>query len=40
VDKAVFVQNTRNSGWSDLGECRLGHDDARLVGEFTDLVVL
>jgi 2'-5' RNA ligase len=40
VDKAVFVQNTRNSGWIDLGECRLGHDDAKLVNEFTDLLVL
>jgi 2'-5' RNA ligase len=40
VDKAVFVQNTRKSGWIDLGECRLGHDDAKLVNEFTDLLVL
>jgi 2'-5' RNA ligase len=40
VEKAVFVQNTRKSGWIDLGECRLGHDDAKLVNEFTDLVVL
>jgi 2'-5' RNA ligase len=40
VDKAVFVQNTRNCGWIDLGECRLGHDDAKLVGELTDLLVL
>jgi 2'-5' RNA ligase len=39
VDKAVFVQNTRRCGWIDLGECRLGHDDAKLVGELTDLVV-
>ena len=40
VEKAVFVQNTRKSGWIDLGECRLGHDDAKLVNEFTDLLVL
>ena len=40
VEKAVFVQNTRSSGWIDLGECRLGHDDAKLVNEFTDLLVL
>jgi 2'-5' RNA ligase len=40
VEKAVFVQNTRNSGWIDLGEARLGHDDAKQVGEFTDLLVL
>lgn len=40
VDKAVFVQNTRNCGWIDLGECQLGHDDAKLVGELTDLLVL
>ena len=39
VDKAVFVQNTRNCGWIDLGECRLGHDDAKLVGELTNLLV-
>jgi 2'-5' RNA ligase len=39
VDKAVFVQNTRHHGWIDLGECRLGHDDARLVGELTDLTI-
>jgi 2'-5' RNA ligase len=38
VDRAVFVQNTRSCGWIDLGECRLGHDDAKLVGELTDLV--
>jgi 2'-5' RNA ligase len=40
VDKAVFVQNTRDCGWIDLGECRLGLDDAKLVGELTDLLVL
>jgi 2'-5' RNA ligase len=40
VDKAVFVQNTRNKEWIDLGECRLGHDDAKLVGELTNLLVL
>jgi 2'-5' RNA ligase len=39
VDNAVFVQNTRRNGWIDLGECRLGHDDARLVRELTDLLV-
>ena len=37
VDKAVFVQNTRRNEWIDLGECRLGHDEAKLVGELTDL---
>lgn len=40
VDKAVFVQNTRRNEWIDLGECRLGHDDAKLVRELTDLLVL
>jgi 2'-5' RNA ligase len=39
VDKVVFVQNTRRSEWIDLGECRLGHDDAKLVQELTDLQV-
>jgi 2'-5' RNA ligase len=39
VDKAVFVQNTRTCGWIDLGECRLGHDEAKLVGELTDLLI-
>jgi len=40
VDKAVFVQNTRRNAWIDLGECRLGHDDAKLVTELTNLLVL
>jgi hypothetical protein len=40
VDQAVFVQNTRDCGWIDLGECRLGHDDAKLVRGLTDLLVL
>jgi len=40
VDKAVFVQNTRKNGWIDLGECRLGHDDAKQVSELTNLLVL
>ena len=40
VDKAVFVQNTRRNQWIDLGECRLGHDDAKLMRELTDLLVL
>ena len=40
VDKVVFVQNTRWNEWIDLGECRLGHDDAKLVRELTDLLVL
>jgi hypothetical protein len=35
----VFVQNTRRNEWIDLGECRLGQDDARLVGELTDLLI-
>ena len=39
VEQVVFVQNTRRNEWVDLGECRLGHSDARLVGELTDLVV-
>ena len=38
VEKAVFVQNTRWNEWIDLGECRLGHDDAKLVRELTDLL--
>jgi 2'-5' RNA ligase len=38
VEKAVFVQNTRRNEWVDLGECRLGHSDSRLVGELTDLL--
>ena len=37
VDKAVFVQNTRRNEWIDLGECQLGHDEARMVRE--DLLV-
>jgi len=39
VDTAVFVQNTRSCGWIDLGECRLGHDDARLVSELSNSLV-
>ena len=39
VDKVVFVQNTRRNEWVDLGECSLGHPEARLVRELTDLVV-
>jgi len=38
VDKVVFVQNTRRNEWIDLGECRLGRDDARLVAELTDVL--
>ena len=38
VDKAIFVQNTRWNEWIDLGECVLGTDQSRRVGEFTDLV--
>ena len=36
VDKVVFVQNTRRNEWLDLGECRLGLDESRLVGELSD----
>ena len=39
VDKAVFVQNNRNNEWIDLGECRLGHDESKLVRELPDLLV-
>ena len=39
VDKAVFVQNTRRNEWIDLGECRLGFNESKLVGELTDLLV-
>ena len=39
VDKAVFVQNTRRNEWIDLGECRLGYDESKLVGELMDLLV-
>lgn len=39
VDTAVFVQNTRWNEWIDLGECKLGHDESKLVGELTDLLV-
>jgi hypothetical protein len=39
VDRVVFVQNTRRNGWIDLGECRLGHDESRLMRELTDLVI-
>jgi len=38
VDKMVFVQNTRRNQWIDLGECSLGLDESRLVGEFSDSV--
>lgn len=40
VEKAIFVQNTRWNEWIDLGECTLGHDQWRLVGELTDLMAL
>lgn len=39
VDRAVFVQNTRRSEWIDLGECKLGQDESKLVCELTDLLV-
>jgi len=39
VDQMVFVQNTRGNQWIDLGECRLGHDESKLLGELTDLMV-
>ena len=39
VDQMIFVQNTRGNQWIDLGECRLGHDESKLVGELTDLMV-
>jgi 2'-5' RNA ligase len=39
VDNVVFVQNSRRNGWVDLGECRLGRDDAKLVRDLTDLMV-
>ena len=35
VDRVVFVQNTRHNEWLDLGECRLGLDESRLVGELS-----
>ena len=39
VEKVVFVQNTRCNEWIDLGECKLGHGESKLVGELTDLLV-
>lgn len=36
VDKVVFVQNNRRKEWLDLGECLLGVDESRLVGELSD----
>ena len=39
VEQVVFVQNTRSNAWVDLGQCRLGHDESKLVGELTDLMV-
>src|SRR5690349_8036948 len=33
VEKVVFVQNTRCNEWIDLGECRLGQGESKLVGE-------
>jgi 2'-5' RNA ligase len=39
VDKVVFVQNTHRNQWIDLGECSLGQDESRLVGELSNSVV-
>jgi len=36
VDRVVFVQNNRRKEWLDLGECLLGADESRLVGELSD----
>jgi len=36
VDKVIFVQNTHRNQWIDLGECSLGLEESRLVGEFSD----
>ncbi|MDP8979788.1 MAG: 2'-5' RNA ligase family protein [Acidobacteriota bacterium] len=33
VETITFVQATRWKQWIDLGECNLGRDDARLVGD-------
>ena len=33
VETITFVQSTRRKQWIDLGECKLGRDDARLVGD-------
>ena len=38
VEKAVFVQNTRRNEWIDIAECSLGHSDAHLLGEMTDIL--
>jgi len=38
IDKVVFVQNTRRNQWIDLGECSLGVEESRLVGEFSDIL--
>lgn len=40
VEQAVFVQNTRWNEWIDLGECTLGRDRWKLIGELTDLIAL
>ncbi len=39
VEKLVFVQNDRRKDWHDLGECHLGHDESRVMGELSDLMV-
>jgi 2'-5' RNA ligase len=39
VEKVVFVQNTRRKDWLDLGESHLGHEESRLIGQLTDLMV-
>jgi len=39
AEKVVFVQNTRCNEWVDLGECKLGRQESKLVSELTDLVV-
>jgi len=39
VDRVFFVQNTRWDQWVDLGECKLGDGESKLVGELTDLTV-
>jgi len=38
VEQAVFVQNTRQNDWIDLGEAKLGHSESRLVAELLDVV--
>lgn len=39
ADKIVFVQKTSGNEWVDLGECKLGGGESKLVGELTDLLV-